>query len=233
MKDSEAPGVEPGASPVSQVLRMQTNTTNKLRRVLSAMLLGALLVAALLVPSAASAMEVTQSSTRPNGFAGQDTYGGIPTRLTWWLKIADGDPGVQSLVLELPKGTDLSKSTVKVAVIKSISRTPLKPTVDLKSNTVNVSLNESVVSSGPVLSYLRVEVEDLVLPLEGGTFNITGSIATSTGVVPVTPAKEQLVVKKMTTAEGWIFWLNQQPIVAQWNSVRFFQMFLNPQMMGC
>ena len=231
MKDSEAPGAEPGASPVSQVLRMQTNTTNKLRRVRSAMLLCALLVTALLVPSAASALEVTQSSTRPNGFAGQDTYGGIPTRLTWLLKIADGDPGVQSLVLELPEGTDLTKSTVQAAVIKGISRTPIKPTVDLKGSTVSLTLNESVVSSGPVLSYMRVEVEDIVLPLEGGTFNITGSVTTSTGVVPVPPAKEQLVVKRMTTAESWIFWLDQQPIVAQWNSVRFLQMFLNPQMM--
>ena len=89
------------------------------------------LAIAVFLPATASAYEVVQSSTRPNGFAGQDTYGGIPTRLTWLLKIADGDPGVQSLVLELPKGTDLSESTVTVAVIKGISRTPVERTVDL------------------------------------------------------------------------------------------------------
>lgn len=210
---------------------MQKNTTNKLQRVRSAMFLATLLVVALLVPATASAMQVTQSSTRPNGFAGQDTYGGIPTRLTWLLKIEEGDPGIQAAVLELPEGTDLAKSTVQVAVIKGISRTPVEPTVALNGATVNVALNESIVSKGIPLSYVRVVVEDLVLPLEGGTFDITGSVTTSAGVVPVPPAKEQLEVKKMTTAESWIFWLDQQPIVEKWNSVRFFKMFLNPQMM--
>ena len=210
---------------------MQTNTTNKLWRVRSGILAAALLIVALLVPAAASGMEVTQSSTRPNGFAGQDTYGGIPTRLTWLLKIEDGDPGVQSFALHLPTGTDFSKSTVLVAVLKGISRTPVEPTVAFKGDTVNIVLNQSIMSKGVPLSYVRVEVEDLVLPFGGGTFNVTGSVTTSAGVVPIPPAKEQIIFKKMTTSESWIFWLDHQPLVAKWNSVRFFQMFLNPQMM--
>lgn len=190
-----------------------------------ALFVAVLLAVAVLIPAAASALEVTQSSTRPNGFAGQDTYGGIPTRLTWKLKIAEGDPGVQSFVLELPKGTDLSKSTVSVLTLKGISRTAVTPTVALDGRTVNVQLNESV---EPV-SYVSVEVEDLVLPAGGGTFHITGSVTTSTGVIPAPPAKSPLEFKTMTRAESWIFWLDQQPLVASWNSVNFLQMFFNPQ----
>ena len=56
-----------------------------------------MLVALAIIPAAASAMDVTASTTRPNGFAGQDTYGGKPTRLTWELRLKDGDPAVSAL----------------------------------------------------------------------------------------------------------------------------------------
>jgi polar amino acid transport system substrate-binding protein len=191
--------------------------------------LALLLAVAVIMPTAAGAYEVTQSSTRPNGFAGQDTYGGIPTRLTWKLKIEKGDAGVQGVVLELPEGTDLTKSVVEVAVLKGISKTPVAPTVTLEGKTVGVVLNESVDSS-EAISYLRVEVEDLVLPVDGGQFDVTGSIATSAGAVPVPPAKEQIEFKKMTLAESIIFWLDQQPWVAAWNSVKILRMFFNPQL---
>ena len=46
-----------------------------------------MLALAVLVPAVAGRDRAsTQSSTRPNGFAGQDTYGGKPTRLTWQLR---------------------------------------------------------------------------------------------------------------------------------------------------
>ena len=189
----------------------------------------ALLVAAVILPTAASAYEVTQSSTRPNGFAGQETYGGIPTRLTWKLKIEESDPGVQGVELKLPEGTDLDKSVVEVAILQGVTKFPVTPTVALDGSTVSVVLNQSVDSS-EAISYLRVEVEDLVLPAEGGAFDITGSIVTSAGPVPVSPAKEQIEFKTMTRAESMIAWLDQQAWVQAWNSVKFLRMFFNPQL---
>ena len=203
-------------------------TTYQRPRVRFARLIALALAVAVLVPASASALEVVQSSTRPNGFAGQDTYGGIPTRLTWKLKIDAADPGVQSVALELPEGTNFSESEVIAAVLKGVSKTAVEPTISFDGNTVNVAFNESV-DSLESISYIRVEVEDLVLPPKGGTFQVTGSIATSTGAVPVPPAKEPIIFKEMTRAESWIAWLDAQPWVAKWNSVLFLQMFFNPQ----
>lgn len=193
-----------------------------------AWLMALALAVAVAIPATASAYDVVQSSTRPNGFAGQDTYGGIPTRLTWKLKIAETDAGVQAVSLKLPEGTDFEKSSVIVAVLKGVSKTAVSPTTTFDGSTVNVTLNESVDSLDSI-SYVRVEVEDLVLPADGGTFQVTGSIATSAGAEPVPPATEPIVFKKMTRAESWIAWLDQQPWVAKWNSVLFLQMFFNPQ----
>jgi len=203
--------------------------TNQRPRARLAALLAIVLVGALFLPAVASAYEVTQSSTRPNGFAGQDTYGGIPTRLTWKLKIDEGDAGVQSVVLQLPEGTDLTKSSVQVAILQGVTKVAVDPTSTLEGSTVSVGLNRSVDSSGGIISYIRVEIEDLVLPVDGGTFDVTGSIATSAGPVPVPPAEEQIEFKKMTRAESWIAWLDQQAWVQKWNSVLFLQMFFNPQ----
>lgn len=204
--------------------------SNQRPRALFATLVAALFAVVVLLPGTASALDVTQSSTRPNGFAGQDTYGGMPTRLTWKLKIDQADPGVQSVVLEFPKGTDLSKSTVSAVKLTGINRTPIKPTVALDGSTVSVTLNESI-DSLESINYLRIQVEDLVLPADGGKFQINGSIATSSGVVAVPPATQALVFKKMTLAESWIFWLDGKQWVVSWNSVRFLQMFFNPQIM--
>ena len=41
------------------------------------------LALAVLAPAVAGAMQRHPGEHRPNGFAGQDTYGGKPTRLTW------------------------------------------------------------------------------------------------------------------------------------------------------
>ena len=188
-----------------------------------------LLAIAVLLPAAANALEVTQSSTRPNGFAGQDTYGGIPTRLTWKLKIEEKDPGVQSVVLVLPDGTDLANSTVDVAILQGVTKTSVEPTVALDGSTVNVIMNQSI-DSAEAISYVRVEIQDMVLPAQGGTFDVTGSIATSAGPVPVPPAAEPIEFKQMTRAESWINWLDRQPWVQAWNSVTFLNMFFNPQL---
>ncbi len=198
-------------------------------RARAATLVAVMVAVAVLLPTAASAFEVTQSSTRPNGFAGQDTYGGIPTRLTWKLKIEENDPGVQAVELKLPEGTDLTESTVEVAILQGVTKFPVSPTVALDGSTVNVVLNQSV-NSSEAISYLRVEVEDLVLPADGGAFDVTGSIVTSEGPIAVPPAKEQIEFKTMTRAESMIAWLDQQAWVEAWNSVKFLRMFFNPQL---
>ena len=204
---------------------MQTKTTSKLRCVRSAVVVIALLAIAMLAPVSASALQVTQSSTRPNGFAGQDTYGGKPTRLTWEMHIVHGDPGVSALDMKLPTGTGLSQSTVAVVTIKGLTRSSVRYTSHIEGDRIGITFSESLEPTTNV----RVTVEDLVLPANGVVFQVAGSALTSTGPVPLPAAQQPLEAKRMTTAERWIFVLDQQPWVAKWNSVKALEMFFKPQ----
>jgi polar amino acid transport system substrate-binding protein len=200
--------------------------TNNLRlRARIAAIVALMLVALLILPTAAMAMDVTQSTTRPNGFAGQDTYGGKPTRLTWELRLVNADPGVSALVLELPEGTDLSKAGVKVITLQGLQRTSVKSTTKIDGRTLSITFSESIEPTANI----RVTVEQVVLPPAGATFQITGTATTTSGPVDIPEAPTPLVSKKMTVAESLIFWLDQQPWVAAWNSVNFLNMFFKPQ----
>lgn len=200
-------------------------TMNLRLRTRAAAIVAALLVTAALMPAAALAMDVTASTTRPNGFAGQDTYGGKPTRLTWELRLKAGDPAVSELSLELPEGTDLSKAGVKVITLKGLQRTSVQSTTKIDGSTLDVTFSEPVSPAANI----RVTVEQVVLPAKGGAFQITGTATTPAGPVALPAAPTQLVFKPMTVPEGMIFWLDQQPWVAAWNSVNFLNMFLKPQ----
>ncbi|NTW28692.1 MAG: amino acid ABC transporter permease [Coriobacteriia bacterium] len=203
---------------------MKTRNRIPLKRL--AAMFAAVLVLSAFVPAIAGAMTVTQSSTRPNGFAGQDTYGGKPTRLTWEVSVDEGEPSVKSLTLTLPEGTDLSKSSVDVVTLKGLTRGSVQSTSKVSANTVRVDFSESIEAP----SNIRVTVEDIVLPAKGVTFQVQGSADTSAGVQAIPAAKEALVVKPMTVPERLIFMLDQQKWVEKWNSVNFLAMFFKPQM---
>jgi len=200
-------------------------TMNLRLRARVAAVVALMLVSLAVLPTVACAMDVTASTTRPNGFAGQDTYGGKPTRLTWELRLKDGDPSVSALILELPKGTDLSKSTVKVITLKGLQRSSVKSTASITADSMDVKFSAPIDPAANI----RVTVEDVVLPAAGGTFQVTGSATTSAGPVPIPPAPSALVFMKMTPAESAVFWLDQQKWVAAFNSVNFLNMFLKPQ----
>ena len=200
-------------------------TKNLRLRVRFTAIVSLMLVALAIIPAAAGALDVTASTTRPNGFAGQATYGGKPTRLTWELRLKSGDPAVSALMLELPKGTDLSKATAKVITLKGLQRTSVKSETKIDGETMDITFSEPVEPAANI----RVTVEQLVLPAEGGTFQITGTATTASGTVPLPPAPTELVFKQMTVAESMIFWLDQQPWVEAWNSVNFLNMFFKPQ----
>ena len=204
---------------------MRTKTANHRLRTRFAAIVAIVLAFGALVPAMAGAMQVTQSSTRPNGFAGQDTYGGKPTRLTWEVQVVNGDSPVSALELKLPEGTDLQKSTVAVITLQGLTRGAVQSTATFDKNAISVKFGGSLEPT----TNIRVTVENIVLPAAGGTFQITGSAQTSAGPVPVPPASQALVFKPMTPAERMIFWLDNQPWVAAWNSVNFLNMFFKPQ----
>jgi len=194
-------------------------------RVRFAAIVALALATCVLSPAVATAMDVTASTTSPNGFAGQDTYGGKPTRLTWELRLKNGDPFVSALQVSMPEGTDLSKSEVTVITLKGLTRTSVKSAAKIDGSNMAVAFSESIEPTANI----RVTVEQVVLPADGGSFQIAGTAATPLGPIALPAAPTPLVYKKMTIAENWIFWLDQQAWVKAWNSVNFLNMFFKPQ----
>jgi len=192
-------------------------------------LLGVLLVAALVAPVTAGALSVTQSSTRPNGSAGQVTYGAIPTRFTWQMLVKEGDPAVSAVRITMPPGTDLSKSTIAVALVKGLQQQPLITTPIINGQTIEVPLSPSVETSGGS-STVRVTVQDVVFPARGGTFKVESVAVTAAGAQPVPTQTDPIVIAPMSVPERIINWMNGSKVITAWNSVRFLQMFINPQM---
>jgi polar amino acid transport system substrate-binding protein len=204
-------------------MRTKTITRRPVARLAAVVAL--VLTLGVLAPAMAGAMQVTQSSTRPNGFAGQDTYGGKPTRLTWEVAVVQGDAPVTGLTLKLPEGTSLKGATATVITLQGLTRGAVKSTSTFDGATVAVKFAGSLEPT----TNIRVTVENVTLPAAGGTFQVEGSAETSVGTVPLPAAPQPLVFKPMTTPERWIFWLDNQQWVAAWNSVNFLNMFFKPQ----
>ena len=193
-------------------------------------LAGVLLVAALLAPAAAQALSVTQASTRFNGSSGQNTYGAIPTRFTWQVLIKKGDPAVSGLRIALPKGTDLSKSTVSVVMVQGLDQIPLKTTAAISGETVEVPLSPAVETTSATNSTtIRITVQNVVFSAKGGTYDIGATAHTSTGDVNIPTQASPIVILPMTLTLRLVSWMDRQPFFTAWNSVKFLQMFLNPQ----
>ena len=192
-----------------------------------ALVLLACLLLVVVAPAVAGAMTVTQASTRPNGSSGTNTYGTIPTRLTWQAKVAAGDPAVTAVQIKLPSGTNLKKATFEVITLAGLTRTAVTTTPKISGETIEVPFAPPLDSATNV----RVTVKDVVFPAKGGTFQLDSFAVTAAGTVPVKSEADPITITPMTPPERIIFWLNQQRWVAAWNSVTVLQMFLNPQIM--
>ena len=191
-------------------------------------LAGLLLVAALAAPAGAQALSVTQASARFNGTSGQNTYGDIPTRFTWQMLIKQGDPAVSGIRITLPKGTNITKSTMTVEMVRGLDRIPLNTTPVIEGEAISIPFSPSVESTSGSTT-IRLTVQDVTFPAKGGTYDIGAVAHTPAGDQQVPTQTSPIVILPMTTTLRMIYWMDRQPIFAAWNSVRVFQMFLNPQ----
>lgn len=190
--------------------------------------LASVLLVGLALPGVAHAMVVTQSSTQPNGSSGTNTYGGIPTRLTWQAQIVGGDPSVSRITLELPTGTDSSEATVAVITLGGpggLTRIPVNTAPRISGVTITVPFTPSLEPTANI----RITVEHLVFAANAGTFEIKSTAETSAGAFPTKSQADKVTITPMNLAERSIYWLNNQPWAQKWNSVKFLDMFLNPQ----
>jgi len=206
---------------------MQVNRSHRAGALLTA-LFGALIVAGLMVPATAGALSITQSSARFNGSSGQNVYGDIPTRFTWQMLISKGDPAVSGARVTLPEGTDLSKVTMTVEVVRGLTRTPMATTPVVKGQSIEVPLSPSIEATSKSAT-IRLTVQDVVFPAKGGTYKIGSVAITPTGEKDVPTQTKPVVILPMSTTLRIINWMDKQPFISAWNSIKFCQMFLNPQ----
>lgn len=148
------------------------------------------------------------------------TSGGALTRFTFIAKTA---APVSSASLTFPEGFDLSEVTIDAVTLEGLTRIPVTVTEDISGTTVKMSFDPTINAD----STLRVQVYDVRLPNEGGEYKarVDYESAGVTGSTE-TPPFEFVTV---TRSERLSRWLDSQGWVEKWNSVRFLNMFFQPQ----
>ena len=196
------------------------------KRILCALLVAcSLVLAGSLVAAPAQALTTEKATARPNEDGGSGVIGGMPTRLTWEGVVEPGEQ-IKSVTLSLPEGGKFDNSTTKVTVLDGLNRTPIDGKASINANVLDIELSEPAKEGYK----LRLEIEDTVLPPQGGDVVVTGSYTTSDGTKKdLTPSKPITTISN-TWVQQVVSWLDQQPWVQAWNSNQFLGMFLKPQL---
>jgi polar amino acid transport system substrate-binding protein len=185
---------------------------------------GATLGTLLLTPAVALAMSEPKATVQPNGiYMTNDTVGGAAARLTWEATTDKGE-SVASVELEFPKGTTLEQSTVDAVILEGLKRVLVESSVSSADSRLTVTFDPSV----PPESLLRLQVQDVVFPKDGGVYRITGSYTTSEGPQPLPPSVT-FPVKPPSFVERMVRVVAVQGWVASWNNLSAPSMFLKPQ----
>jgi His/Glu/Gln/Arg/opine family amino acid ABC transporter permease subunit len=186
-------------------------------------LVGLLAFAAIAFAATTALAATATTAGEPLGGIGltiSQTSGGVPTRFTF---TANASAPVSALSLAFPDGFDLSRIKADVVTLEGLRRTPIDVTQDRSGSTVNLRF-KPVIAAG---SEIRVQVHDVMLPLDGGTFSLRVGYEASgvRGSVETPPFRFETVTNSQTFSR----WLDQQSWVQSWNSVPFFNIFVQPQ----
>lgn len=191
----------------------------------AAVLFAAALVAAFVLPVQAQALEVERWTAKGNQ-DGDSTkvMGATETRVTWQGQSAE-DESIKSVTVELPAGSTVEDSNVKVTVLAGLDRLDVDSEVAVDGTTVTATFPEAT----PAGSLIMMEFNRTLLPVEGGTFGVSGSYTTATGQTLDMPVPDiSITVVGTTPAEQLSSWLNQQDWVEAWNSNKFLHLFFDP-----
>jgi His/Glu/Gln/Arg/opine family amino acid ABC transporter permease subunit len=135
---------------------------------------------------------------------------------------------ISAISLTFPKGFDLSESKVEALTIQlPLTRVPVKYTVSITGQTVRVVFKPSLKPS-KVSTDLRVTVNDVFTPHKGGTYPL--GVTYETNGITKTVSKVTFSYATPTIGEDISTWMDGQKWVSGWNSVQFFNLFLQPQM---
>lgn len=206
-------------------LTLREKTGGRRLVALLAAIMAAVALAFACLPVTAEALTVSNATARPNEDGGSSVIGGIATRLTWEATVDDGEE-VSSITLQLPDDGTFNGSSTKVTVLEGLKRISTDATAMPSGNTIKIDFAEPVASG----SLLRLEIEDMKFPTEGGDVQVTGTYTNDAGEQRLA-ASPAITTIANTPLQAAVNWLDNQAWVQAWNSVPFLNMFLKPQIM--
>ena len=193
-----------------------SNTRDPLRRLTALCVL--LITLILAFPAAASASEPA-ALTDVNVTISQ-TSGAKPTRFTFTANTA---APIETLTITFPEGFSLDEIRVDVVTLDGLKRTALDVEQEVSGQDVQLAFEPAMASDSSV----RVQLWNVRLPREGGTHTLTATYLSQGAEGQVeTPSFEFSTV---TRTEEITAWLEEQAWVDSWNRVKFFNIFVRPQ----
>ena len=185
----------------------------------------ALVFAAGLVATPAMALTTDKATARPNEDGGKNVIGGIETRLTWEGTVESGEQ-VDSVTLVLPETGSFENTTTKVTVLDGLDRTRIEGEAKVEKNNITIKLSEPAQEGYK----LRLEIEGVKLPPEGGDVVVNGAYTLDGGAGKTLEPSKPIATIGNTWLQQVVSWLDAQPWVQAWNSNQFLGMFLKPQL---
>ena len=190
-----------------------------------AIVFAAALAVSFVLPVQAHALDVERWTAKPNKDGDSTTVmGATATRVTWQGQSAEGE-SVADVVIEMPEGTTVEAENVKATVLAGLDRLDVASQASVDGTVVTVTFDEPA----PAGALIMVECNRTLLPVEGGTFGLSGSYATADGQRHDMPATDQVITVVGTSpAEQASTWLGEQDWVKAWNSNKFLHLFFDP-----
>lgn len=205
-------------SPLSKVVGITKGAASRLPLLLLACAL--LLCAA---PLSADALTTERFTAKSNQDGADGIMGATNTRITWQGQADEGE-SLTGVTITLPEGSMLPADGTTVTVLDGLKRLSVPNTVTEEGMSVHVAFDEPT----PAGTMVMLELNNAQFPAEGGTYAVTGTYTTSDGVTADIPDGGKTIdIVGTTPQEQLAAWLNDQPWVQAWNSVKFLHMFFD------
>lgn len=177
------------------------------------------------LPFTAQALDVAKCTARPNADTGSDVLGGTETRITWEAQAAD-DESLSSISLTLPTGTGYTLDNARLTLLTGddhMTRTSVPTTFTSDGETITAAFDQPTDAGG----YYRIELYGIKFPASGGDMPIQASYVLANGTQEQAPSST-IAVTGVSPTKQLTNWLEEQPWVQSWNSVKFLKLFFNP-----
>ncbi len=181
-------------------------------------------------PLVAGGLSIDKCTAKSNETSSNNVLGGVNTRVTWEA-VADSDDRISQIEIDLPDGSALGDDpSVRVTLLDGTTR--LKDSATTTINTGGAAPSYTIAFNEPVGDGIRIRVEmyEVQLPNVQGDVSLTSSYTTSDGSVVDMGAAPAISVTSASPEKRLSDWLGEQDWVKAWDSVTFFKLFLDPQL---